>query len=263
MQSWQWRFRLGSLNLKMSLFCWWLEEHRESLKFRCSQCFVSKSDIVFEANLCGIVRSRMCFNLLLAISKSFGNFLSQFSRSSQNGGNPAWKPFLSHSPFANGVRREGWRFGAKLVRGACHLDVFFCVPSFHALGKKNPGEQKGGLFGINCVTDDVHVFGQDFGKCLFFGGGSSVTTTPVIHSKVIPCRFRRQVHGVWTTKSHGTRPRLSNLWALATKSVGPSGFWELFASAHLELLGKMKKMCFLFPKIGHKSEILPIFASRW
>ena len=92
----------------------------------------------------------MCSNLLLAISKSFGNFLSQFCRSSQNGGNPAWKPAAFASPFAVREARQERRLeiwskaGSRRVPPGCVA----CVPSFHALRKKNPGEQKGGLFGI-------------------------------------------------------------------------------------------------------------------
>jgi len=105
----------------------------------------------------------MCFNLLLAISKSCGNFRSHFAGQVKT----------------VNVRREGWRFGAKLVRGACHLDVLLDVfQSFHAnSARRILVNKKVAFLASNCVTHDVmmSMFLSNILESAFFGGRSSVT----------------------------------------------------------------------------------------
>lgn len=114
----------------------------------------------------------MCFNLLLAISKSLGNFLSHFAGQVKTvETRPGSRlPSLRRSPFVKRVRREGWRFGAKLVRGACHLDVLPVFHHFTLCARRILVNKKVAFLASNCVTHDVHVFEQHFGQCLFFVG---------------------------------------------------------------------------------------------
>lgn len=114
--------------------------------------------MVFEANLCGIVRSPMCFNLLLAISKSFGNFLSHFAGQVKT---------VETRPGSRQERRlEIWsKAGSRRVPPECCL----CSNHFTVWARRILVNKKVAFLASNCVTHDVHVFEQDFGKCLFWG----------------------------------------------------------------------------------------------